>query len=266
MISCENISKEFYRGSEKIRIIDSLSFSVGLGEFVSIFGPNGCGKSTLMNILVGLDKPTSGKIVGLERTSQQVGFVFQDYRRTLLPWLSARDNILFPLKLRGLKKQEKAQRLNALLELARLDFALDRPVFSLSGGQAQMIALLRALIIGPKLLILDEPFSALDYSRTLEMRTKLSQIARALNLSVLMISHDLEEALFLGDHLVMLSPPPTRIIDIVKIPFPKMRSPSLLADSDFLKIKAQAFRVFLNCIGYHAEDDLLVSEEWQRAG
>lgn len=249
MITFENIGKVYKGDGLTTPVLDSVSFNLPAGSFTTLFGPNGCGKSTLFNIISGLDSPSWGKISGLERAPQQIGFVFQDYRKSLLPWLNCNENIVYPLRLRGVSRAARQKRLNALVDLIRPDFELSQPVFTLSGGQAQMVALLRALIIAPKLLLLDEPFSALDYMRTLAMRQKLAEVASALRLSVLCISHDLEEALFLGDQLVLLSSRPTHVIEVVPIEFSRPRSPALLANAAFLELRGRVLQNFLCALG-----------------
>ncbi len=218
-------------------ILDDVSFAVEEGRFITLFGPNGCGKTTLMNILTGVDTPSGGTLHGAESVRGHIGFVFQDYRRTLLPWRSGRENILLPLRLRGMDRREQIRRLDRLVAKMNPDFDLHQRIYTLSGGQAQMIGLMRALIIEPRLLILDEPFSALDYGRTLAYRQLIMTVARDFNLTTLFISHDLEEALYLGDEVIFLTAKPTRVREVMTIPFPRHREPSLLGTPAFAALK-----------------------------
>jgi NitT/TauT family transport system ATP-binding protein len=228
-------------------VLDRISFDVAKGEFITLFGPNGCGKSTLMNILSGVDQPSAGQIAGIESIKGQIGFVFQDYRRTLLPWRSGAKNIRLPLQLRGIPKKQQKVMLAALIEKLKPDFDLKQPIFTLSGGQAQMIGLMRALIIQPKLLILDEPFSALDYARTLAWRQTIIHVARDFDLTTLFISHDLDEALYLGDRVVFLTNKPTQVKDILSVPFARPRNPDLLGTAEFAAQKLKALHIFQTC-------------------
>ena len=227
-------------------ILGDVDFKVEQGSFTTIFGPNGCGKSTLMSLLCGLTVPTSGQIKSSEKIQDKIGFVFQDYRRHLLPWKTARENIFFPLKLRGISDKECHRKLDQLVERFDLHLPLDQHIFTMSGGQAQMVSLLRAVMIKPKVLILDEPFSALDYVNTLGFRQKLMEIALALDLTTIFISHDLEEALYLGDQVVFFSAKPTKVRTILKVPFARPRGPELLGNPDFAALMLKALDIVLN--------------------
>lgn len=248
MITFQQVSKSFGHAPRCNQVLAGVSFEVTAGSFITLFGPNGCGKSTLMNILSGIEVADSGTISGIQPIRQQIGFVFQDYRQSLLPWRSVAQNILFPLDLRSVRRNDANTLLDRLIELAQVNIDLKQRVFTLSGGQAQIVSLLRALIINPRLLILDEPFSALDYSFTLSFRQKITEIAAALELTTIFISHDLEEALYLGDKVVFLTSRPTTVQQILEVPFARPRSPELLGTPEFAALKLQALRIFERCV------------------
>lgn len=236
MLAFKNISISFNQQP----VLQDFSLTITQGKIYTIFGPNGCGKSTLMNILAGLIKPQSGAVEGFAALQSKIGYVFQDYRRHLLPWLSARDNILFPLKLRGLATSEQIAQLTELLKIVPVSFNLDSCVLGLSGGQAQLVSLLRALIIKPQLLILDEPFSALDYHTTISLRQTLLAVAKAYNLTVLFISHDLDEALYLGDEVVFLTKRPAHVQQQLSVVCHSERTALWTTTPEFAALKKQA--------------------------
>lgn len=248
MIRITSLSRSFVSNSVKKSILEDVSFDIPTNCFTTIFGPNGCGKSTLVNIIAGLDSDFKGSIEGLDETKGRIGFVFQDYKRSLLPWLSVKDNILFPLQVRGLSRAEQETRLQELLSKVPIRLDLNQRVYSLSGGQAQSACILRALIIQPKLLILDEPFAALDYEVTLALREFISDIAKAIQLTVLFISHDLEEALILGDQVVFLSKHPTSVIEVLKVDLPYPRALEITTSPEFSALRERAIRLFKKSI------------------
>ena len=246
MITIREIAKSFQNpkcGSSSL-IIDQLNLDLPELSCSILFGPNGCGKSTLLQIVSGLEKADSGIIKDSNNLRSNVGFVFQDYRRSLLPWLNAEENILYPLKMRGASRVEQQSALEYALARAQPDFDLRSRVYSLSGGQAQLIALLRALAIRPSLLILDEPFSAIDYERTLELRQILRSIAEERSLSIIMVSHDLDEAIFLADQLVLLKRRPTSVAKIIKLSFSEPRKIEVMGSTEYAAAKLNALEAF----------------------
>lgn len=248
MIQVQNISKSFPGAHGSHLVLDGVSFPVPEGSITTIFGPNGCGKSTLVNIVAGLDAPTSGMVSGRDNVNGNLGYVFQDYRRSLLPWHTVEQNILFPLSIRGLGWREQRARLDEVIALTGIRLNPKQRVFSLSGGQAQATCILRALIVRPKLLILDEPFAALDYERTIALRDVLSNVSKSLGLTVLFISHDLDETIALGDQAVFLSKSPTKVEEILSVNLPYPRTIVTTTMAEFLEIKQQAVRIFDRCM------------------
>lgn len=243
MITFDKISKSYGADRHPKEILRDISFDIRKGELVTIFGPNGCGKSTLMSIVTGLEKATSGTIRSDENLSGNIGFVFQDYRKSLFPWLNVAENIIFPLRLRREEKIVILKKLDKLYRLIRIPLDLKQRVYTLSGGQAQLVAIMRALIIEPKLLILDEPFSAIDYERTLFLRQKVLEITQKLELTTLFVSHDLDEALYLGNKVVFISRSPSVVRQVMDIPFAKQRTFNLLGSAEFATLKLKALEL-----------------------
>jgi NitT/TauT family transport system ATP-binding protein len=240
MLSLQSVSKSFVNGQkEEVSILDCINIDVQSGEFVTVFGPNGAGKSTLMNMVSGLDKPTSGNIIW-DRPDREVSYLFQDYKASLLPWKTAYQNIALPLQWKGFNRNQIKSKIAMLVERFQISIDLNAYPFTLSGGQAQLVSILRSLAIEPDLLILDEPFSALDYLNSILLLLKLQDIWLKSNFTGIFISHNIDEAIFLGDRLVILSPKPTTIVDIIEINLPRPRQISFLSDPIFAQIKQRA--------------------------
>lgn len=216
------------------------------GEIVSIFGPNGCGKSTLMNMIAGLVPVDSGEILfdGKALKDTQIGYVFQNYRDALFPWISAWDNIAYPLKRQGMKAAEVKTRVDELVKLFEIRFDLARYPYELSGGQMQTVCIMRSMATRPEVLFLDEPFSALDFEMTLFIRAKLQEAHLATGTTMVIVSHDLEDAVFLADHILLLTRRPTRIAELVPFDMPRPRAPEAVADPEFVRVKAHTLEVF----------------------
>jgi NitT/TauT family transport system ATP-binding protein len=216
------------------------------GQITSIFGPNGCGKSTIINMVAGLVPMDAGEALFDGKTLRDtvIGYVFQNYREALFPWKRAIDNIKYPLKLAGQSRAECDARAEELVASFDIRFDLHRYPYELSGGQQQLVSIMRALAPHPEVLFLDEPFSALDYEMTLFMRDKLQDIFEATRTTMVLVSHDLEEAVYLADQVILLSRRPTRIAEIVPFAAPRPRRPEALTSDDFIAAKARCLEVF----------------------
>jgi NitT/TauT family transport system ATP-binding protein len=244
ILEVTRIRKSFGSSGRSMLVLDDINLSVKRGEFVSFFGPNGCGKSTLMNIIAGLEQADAGTVSIKASRSRQVPIVFQDYRRSLLPWLDVEANITFPLRLAGVGRQEIQSRFDKFWKFAPKSLSPSARVFSLSGGEAQQVCLLRALISEPEIVVCDEPFSAIDYQATVFLREQLMAVASELGVTVLYISHDLDDALHVGDRVVFLSSRPARIVEILNVRFPRPRPMALQASVEFARLKAEALEIF----------------------
>jgi NitT/TauT family transport system ATP-binding protein len=237
MLSLQGVSRSFVNTQkEEITIIGKIDINIQSGEFITVFGPNGAGKSTLMNMISGLDYPSSGKIIW-DRPDRKVSYLFQDYKASLLPWKTAYQNIALPLQWKGLNSKQIKSKIALLVQRFQIDIDLNAYPHTLSGGQAQLISILRSLVIEPDLLLLDEPFSALDYFNSISLLLKLQDIWLKSSFTGIFISHNIDEAIFLGDRLVILSAKPMSIVDIIEINLPRPRQISFLSDPIFAKIK-----------------------------
>ncbi len=213
LINIKNLTKNYHTKTKEIQAINNISFDISDNEIVSIIGPSGCGKSTILNILTNLDKPSMGEIE--KKDDLIIGYMMQN--DCLLPWLTVFDNATLGLKLKHTKNEENIKYVNALLEKYGLkEFASEYPK-NLSGGMRQRLALIRTLAIKPDILFLDEPFSKLDYTTRLSISDDVYKIIKELNISAILITHDVKEALMLSDRIIVLSKRPAVIKDIITL-------------------------------------------------
>ncbi|WP_163882718.1 ABC transporter ATP-binding protein [Rhizobium laguerreae] len=221
MLDIRSLSKIYPNGTHALQ---DFSLSIGKGELVAVIGGSGCGKSTLLRLLSGLEAPTQGEISLegrlLTEPDSLVNIVFQEPR--LFPWLTVADNIGFGL--RHLASSERDEQVSAALEKIGLRGYEKRWIKELSGGQAQRVALARALVTKPAVLLLDEPFSALDAMTRVELQDHLIDLWRVNATTMLLVTHDIEEAAFLADRVVVMRPWPGRILEVVDIGLPRQRN------------------------------------------
>jgi NitT/TauT family transport system ATP-binding protein len=227
-------------------IYDNFDFDIPRGKLMSVFGPNGCGKSTLINMIAGLVPADTGEILfdGQPLSSIKFGYVFQNYREAMFPWLRAFDNIGYPLKVMGVPKPERITRVEKIVANLNVKIDLNLYPYQMSGGQQQLVSIMRALIVEPEILFLDEPFSALDYEMTLFMREQLQRVFVETATTTVLVSHDLEEAVYLSDRILLLSRHPARAVEFVHYDAPRPRTLGTMSESDFISIKAHCLEVF----------------------
>jgi NitT/TauT family transport system ATP-binding protein len=218
VVRLDGVSKQYGQGSNALLALDRVSLSVQRGEFVCLLGASGCGKSTLLSLVAGLDEVTGGT---LDTSGHRVSLMFQE--AALFPWLSVAGNIELALRLRGVGKQERRHRAEQLLETVRLrGFGHKRP-HELSGGMRQRVALARALAQDADVLLMDEPFGALDAMTRDLLHDELERIWRERSLTVLFVTHNVREAVRLGDRVILLSSRPGRIIEDFPVRHPRPR-------------------------------------------
>ena len=246
LIDLEAVEVTYGRGSKALKALDTTSLEVRQGEFVALVGPSGCGKSTILKLVSGLLAPSTGVVIvgGREVAAKavQVGMAFQN--PTMLPWLKVRDNVMLPLKIvapykhqfRSKRKTEYRDKVEALLEQVGLGGFGDKYPWQLSGGMLQRASLCRALIHEPQLLLLDEPFGALDQFTREELWATLQDLWQTRKPTVLLVTHDLREAVYLSTRIVVLSARPGRVIDDTAIDFPRPRTIEMTFDPAFVGI------------------------------
>lgn len=227
-------------------VYDGFDLELELGTFTSVFGPNGCGKSTLINMISGLMPRDGGKVLYDGKTIEEtsISYVFQNYREALFPWRRAIDNIRYPLDRHGYSKKKREERIEQLIEDFGIRIDLNAYPYMLSGGQQQAVSIIRALALEPDVLFLDEPFSALDYEMTLLMREKLQTIFQKTKTTMILVSHDLEEAVQMADKVLLLSRRPTRVAALVDNELPRPRDAGTLTEPAFVELRSQCLKIF----------------------
>lgn len=249
-LSIQNVNKSFTVDGQKVDVLKDINLEVQEGEFIAIVGHSGCGKSTLLKIIAGLEKNDTGLVTvdgkevngpGMDR-----GMIFQEHR--LFPWMSIEKNVQLGLK--GLSKEEKTKLSNQYLELVKLSEFKKAYPSQLSGGMSQRAAIARSLVSQPEVLLLDEPFGALDALTKIELQEELLKIRERFHNTMLMVTHDIEEAVYLADRIVVMSARPGRIKDVIKVELGTYRD---RCGSDFAHYKKKIFDYFF-------EEKTVVSE------
>ena len=237
----DGVSKRFATDEGVVTALDDVSFVVGKGEFVTLIGPSGCGKSTLFNIIGGLLGGYEGRVLidgkAIVGSHREIGMVFQE--ESTFPWRTTLDNIAFPLEVTGVKKAERETRARELIKLVGLEGFESRYPAELSGGMRQRTALARTLAFEPKILLMDEPFAALDEQTRLLLGDKLLQIQQALHQTTLLITHNIAEAVQLSDRVVVMSFRPGRVKRVVEIDLPRPRDSVIVGSAVFGQYVAQ---------------------------
>jgi NitT/TauT family transport system ATP-binding protein len=252
ILEVQNLSKTYRQmGGETTMAIGNISCQVEAGEFVCFVGPSGCGKTTLLMSIAGLIASTTGRILVKGRAVSgpppNLVLVFQEFNKSLFAWRSVLGNVLFGFDARGKKLRESEHKANALIELVGLKGFEGHYPWELSGGMQQRVAIARALAYEPEVLLMDEPFGSLDALTRLELEDTLLRLWEKLGTTILFITHDIEEAIYLSDRIWVLSRRPSEIIEELRIDFPRPRQQvTTRAEARFMEIRNQIYKQISN--------------------
>ena len=237
MLAVEHLTKTYGSGDAAVEAIGDLSFEVAAGELVCVVGPSGCGKTTLLKCISGLLEPTSGEV----RLDGTLALVFQEYSRSLFPWMSVRQNVAFPLRRK--KPPDAARLVERALGSVGLDDAMDRYPWQLSGGMQQRVAIARALAYQPRILLMDEPFASVDAQTRADLEDLVLAVRRQYEVTIVFVTHDIDEAVYLSDRVVVLTPSPTRVQEVLEVSLPHPRDQVETKElPEFARLRAHVWR------------------------
>jgi len=244
MLRIENLAKSY--GDNPA--IGDVSFEVSEREFVCVVGPSGCGKTTLLKCMSGLLAPTAGRVLlhgkPVLQPPEEMALVFQEYSRSLLPWMSVRSNVTLPLRHKKLDKAERARLVEQAVEAVGLAGHLDRYPWQLSGGMQQRVAIARALAYQPQILLMDEPFASVDAQTRADLEDLILEVRERYDVTIVFVTHDIDESVYLSDRIVVLTPSPTTVKEILQVELPRPRDQVETKElPDFAHLRAHVYRL-----------------------
>lgn len=241
ILEVKHLGKTYKTAKGEVTALHDVNFKTHRREFVCVLGPSGCGKSTLIRILAGLESHTSGEVLldgkPVAGPGRDRGMVFQGY--TLFPWLTVKRNVMFGLRMNNASTEEASREADLWLELVGLQKFANAYPHELSGGMKQRVAIARALVNQPRILLMDEPFGALDAQTRCKMQSHLLEIWRNIDITILFITHDLDEAIYLADRILVLKAHPGEVQELIEVPVPRPRSAEQFVSAEFLATKAR---------------------------
>jgi NitT/TauT family transport system ATP-binding protein len=244
MLRIENLAKSY----GDTQAIGDIGFEVSEREFVCVVGPSGCGKTTLLKCMSGLLAPTSGRVLlhdkPVLRPPEEMALVFQEYSRSLMPWMSVRNNVTLPLRHKRLDKAERSRLVEEAVDAVGLKGNLDRYPWQLSGGMQQRVAIARALAYQPQILLMDEPFASVDAQTRADLEDLILQVRERFDVTIVFVTHDIDESVYLSDRIVVLTPSPTSVKEILDVDLPRPRDQVDTKElQEFARLRAHVYRL-----------------------
>ena len=248
MLEVSQLGKTYGEGENATHAIGSISFGIEEKEFVCVVGPSGCGKTTLLKCMSGLLEPSSGSVAIKGRTvtgpPPEMALVFQEYSRSLLPWMSVRGNVTLPLRHKKLGKDEMRRLVEEAVEAVGLTRFIDRYPWELSGGMQQRVAIARALAYQPEILLMDEPFASVDAQTRGDLEDLVLRVREQFGVTILFVTHDIDESVYLADRIVVLTPSPTEVREVLEVDLPHPRDQVDTKElPEFARLRAHVYRL-----------------------
>jgi NitT/TauT family transport system ATP-binding protein len=248
MLKVDHLGKTYGEGEDAVEAIGDIELEVGENEFVCVVGPSGCGKTTLLKCMSGLLPPTSGEVrlhdERIDGPPEKMALVFQEYGRSLYPWMSVRQNVAFPLRRKKLGKEEASKLVERAVESVDLTGFLDRYPWELSGGMQQRVAIARALAYQPEMLLMDEPFASVDAQTRADLEDLILDVRKQYGVTVVFVTHDIDESVYLGDRVVVLTPSPTKVLETLDVDLPDERDQLETKElPEFARLRAHVYRL-----------------------
>lgn len=249
ILEVRGLSHAYGAGRDRFLALGEIDLDVHEGEFVTLVGPSGCGKTTLLKCISGLLRPTGGTVrmdgALVEDVPEDLGLVFQEYGRSLFPWLTVTGNVEFPLK--GLDAGERRTRIEESLAAVGLSAVGDRYPWQLSGGMQQRVAIARALAYRPRVLLMDEPFGSVDAYTRAGLEDLMLEVRQRFAMTILLVTHDIDESVYLGDRILVLSLSPSRVVDRIDVPLPRERDQVSTRElPEFIETRSKVAREIFN--------------------
>jgi NitT/TauT family transport system ATP-binding protein len=259
MLEIRRVAKTYGSGPKATRAIADVSFSVVEREFVCVVGPSGCGKTTLLKCVGGLLRPSSGEVLlrGRRVTSppEEMALVFQEYGRSLMPWASVRNNVVLPLRHKRLGRSERKELVEDALDAVGLTRFIDHYPWQLSGGMQQRVAIARALAYQPSILLMDEPFASVDAQTRGDLEDLVLRVREEFAVTILFVTHDIDESVYLSDRVVVLTHAPTEVKEIIDVDLPFPRDQIATKElQDFMHLRGHVYRLIKRELGEKREE------------